>query len=158
MNIEIVKATTKQDCKICDELFAKLIKFESGLDSSIYSKTKVEGFHENMMLKNRCFLAYAKAETPIGYIFGYLKSSKGNGTTTNRVFVDSLYVDAEYRDKGVGKMLLKSFENWATNEYGDDYEVELLCLANNKKALGFYQNLGYSEVKLTLRKESNREK
>lgn len=153
--IQVVKASTKQDCEICDSFYGKLMKFEASIDSSISSNSNVSGLHEKALNQDNVFIAYAKTNKPIGYIYGYLKNFKGQNVTTNRVFVDSLFVEEGYRNKGVGKLLLQAFEDWTKSLFGQDYEIELLCLTNNKKALGFYQSLGYSEVKTTLRKSAD---
>ncbi len=150
MNIIIPK--NEKDFEICDYFMKKLIEYESGLDSSIDPDTNVTGFHKNKLANQNFFAAYAVADKPVGYIFGYIQTFKGNGTTTNRVFVDTLFVDENYRHQGVGRQLLNAFENWAAKNFGDDYEIELLCLSNNADALKFYQKLGYSQVKQTLRK------
>lgn len=154
--IKIIKVKTKEDCEICDKFCAKLMGFESKLDSSILSNMNTNGFHEKALKQDNVFIAYAKANNPIGYIYGFLKNEKGSGTTTNRVFVDSLFVEESFRNKGVGKLLLSVFEDWAKEKYQTDYEIELLCLSNNQKALGFYQSLGYTEVKTTLRKPADK--
>lgn len=155
--IQVVKAKTKEDCAICDEFYAKLMGFEAKLDSSILSKANVKGLHEKALKQENVFVAYAKSDKPVGYLYGYLKNAKGSGTTTNRVFVDSLFVEESFRSKGVGKLLLSAFEDWAKGQFQNDYEVELLCLSNNQKALGFYQSLGYTEVKTTLRKPAKKQ-
>ena len=155
-NLQIVKAVTKQDCLVCNKFLIKLMQFESKIDSSIFDKTSTEEVYEKVLQQNNVFVAYAKYDTPVGYISGYLKNLKGQGVTTNRVFVDSLYVDENFRGRGIGKKLLQEFENWAIERFGDDYEIELLCLSNNKQALDFYNSLGYFEVKKTLRKTINK--
>ena len=153
--IDIVKAESEHDYEICDSMLKSLIKYESKLDSSIDENSTVSGFHERFMKKHDAFLCYAKSDKPIGYIFGYLTNPKGEGVNTNRVIIKNLYIDEEYRNFGIGKKLVESFANWAKEKYLDDYEIELNCIANNDKALSFYEKLGFKTVRLTLRKTKN---
>ena len=46
---DIVKAKTKEDCKICSEFMSQLIDFEAGFDSTINSNVIVsELFEKNI--------------------------------------------------------------------------------------------------------------
>jgi len=70
---------------------------------------------------------------------------------SNIIEVECLYVKEEFRNKGIGKKLIETLENWAKNKF-KEYKIEITCLSNNTKALGFYKKLGYSEIKTVLRK------
>ena len=151
MNIEIIQAKTKEDCKICDEFLSKLINYESGFDSTILSDVKVNGLCEKNLTATDVYIAYAKQENPIGYIFGYLQSPKGKVRTTNVLILEALYVEPNNRNMGVGKTLLKSFEDWAKEKY-DDFIIEITYINGNDNAQKFYESLGYKSVKTILRK------
>lgn len=150
--MEIIIPKTEKDFEICDYFIRKLMEYESGLDSSINPNTDIIGFHKKQLANQNYFAAYVMADKPVGYIFGCIKNFKGNGTTTNRVFVDSLFIEEHYRNQGIGQLLLAELEKWAIKNFGDDYEIELLCLSNNQNALKFYKKLGYIQVKQILRK------
>ena len=151
IQFEIIKAKTKEDCKICDEFLSKLINYESSIDNIINEKVNVSGPAENNIKQNDVYVAYAKAEKPLGYVFGYRQFAKGKIYNKNILILEALYVDEEFRNEGVGKLLLKAFENWAKEKYGD-YVIEITYINANKDAEKFYQNLGYTTVKTTLRK------
>ena len=53
-------------------------------------------------------------------------------------FVHCLYVDSEFRKKGVGKALLQE----AGRRYG--YPLTLKCMKENRGAVRFYRKLGFS--------------
>ena len=149
--IEIIQAKTKEDCIICDEFLSKLITYESSFDSTILSDVKVNGLCEKNLKHDGVYVAYAKDKKPIGYIFGYLQNPKGKIRTTNVLILEALYVDENKRNKDVGKALLKSFEEWAKNNY-DDYTIEITYINLNNNAQKFYEKMGYVPVKTTLRK------
>ena len=151
MKIEIIQAKTKEDCKICDEFLSKLINYESSLDNIINKKVNVSGPAENNIKQNDVYVAYAKAEKPLGYVFGYRQFAKGKIYNKNILILEALYVDEEFRNEGVGKLLLKAFENWANEKY-EDYVIEITYINDNKNAQNFYKSLGYEPVKTTLRK------
>ena len=151
MNVEIIKAKTKEDCKICDEFLSKLISYEAGLDGIINKNVNVSGPCENNIKQDDVFVAYAKAEKPAGYVFGYRQFNKGKIYNTNILVLEALYVDENFRKQGVGKLLLNAFENWAKNKYVD-YVIEITYIASNENAKRFYEKMGYLPVKSTLRK------
>lgn len=149
--IKIIQAKTKEDCKICDKFLSKLINFESSLDNIINSKVEVSGPAENNIKQEDVFIAFAKADKPVGYVFGYRQFNKGKIYNKNILVLEALFVEKEYRKQGVGKMLLQAFENWAKEKY-NDYVIEITYINANKNAQKFYESMGYSLVKTTLRK------
>lgn len=150
-NIQIVKAQTKEDCKICDEFIGKLINFESSFDSIINKDVAVSGPAENNIKQEDVFVAYAKADKPMGYVFGYRQFNKGKIYNKNILILEALFVKEEYRKKGIGKLLVQAFENWAKEKY-EDFVIEITYINSNKNAQKFYESLGYKSVKTTLRK------
>ena len=150
--IEIIQAKTKIDCDICDDFLSKLIAYESLFDSSIMPDVKVCGLCEKNLQHDGIYIAYAKTTKPIGYIFGYLQNPKGKIRNTNVLILEALYVENEFRNLGIGKKLLKSFEDWAQKTYANDYAIEITYINSNENARKFYEKMGYSPVKTTLRK------
>ena len=150
-NIQIIQAKTKEDCKICDEFLSKLINFESSFDKIINPNVNVCGPTENNIKQDDVFVAIAKADVPVGYIFGYRQFNKGKIYNTNILVLEALFVDEKYRNQGVGKMLLNAFENWAKEKYGD-FVIEITHIHSNENAKKFYEKMGYSISKITLRK------
>ena len=91
-------------------------------------------------------MAYAKADKPVGYVFGYRQFAKGKIYKQNILILEALFVETEFRGKGVGKMLVNSFENWAKEKY-EDFVIEITYINANKNAQKFYESMGYSSVK-----------
>lgn len=149
--IEIIQAKTKEDCKICDGFLSKLINYESSLDRVINKNVNVSGPAENNIKQDDVFVAYAKAEKPVGYVFGYRQFNKGKIYNTNILVLEAIYVEENCRKQGVGKLLLKTFENWAKEKY-KDFVIEITYINANENAKRFYESLGYKISKVTLRK------
>ncbi len=150
--MNIIRVKNDRDCQICDGFLSKLINFESSCDSIILSNVDVKDIHKNSLVHDYVYIAYATDENPIGYIFAYLKNPKGKVNITNVIVLEALYIEEHYRRKGVGKMLMKSLEDWAKECFQKDYVIEITSINNNENAMGFYKHLGYTEVKTILRK------
>lgn len=150
--MKVIEVKNATDCQICDEFLGKLINYESSCDDIILSNVNVKDIHKNSLARNYVYIAYAIDESPIGYIFAYLKNPKGKVNITNVIVLEALYVDEPYRRKGVGKTLMKSLEDWANKCFQKDFVIEITSINNNENAMGFYKHLGYSEVKTILRK------
>jgi ribosomal protein S18 acetylase RimI-like enzyme len=72
-----------------------------------------------------------------GSIVGYCVSSikKGIGE------IDSVYIDAEYRNEGYGKKLIEISLNWLKES---NCRKIMVAVANgNEKAFGFYMKMGF---------------
>ncbi|MBE7074185.1 MAG: GNAT family N-acetyltransferase [Clostridiales bacterium] len=149
--IKIVVAKTKKDCEICSEFMEKLINYESLIDKTINSNVCVEELFEKNLHNEYFYIAYAKQEKPIGFIFGYLNVSKGKVRATNILNLEGIFVDENFRKTGVGKILLQSFEKWAKDKF-DDFAIEITYINANKNAQKFYEKMGYCPVKTILRK------
>lgn len=151
-NIEIIQAKTKEDCEICDKFLSKLIEFESHLDSSLKSFVEIKEMHEKNLNNKNYYLSIARLNNePIGFIYGRLKNPKFS-TLKNILEVSTLYVEKDFRNKGVGKALMKDFEKWAKTNFEEDCLIEIMYINNNENAKRFYEKLGYLPIRTTLRK------
>ena len=150
--MEYIKISNKLDCIEADKMLNELIKYESGFDKVINGNSKVSGFHDEVLDKSHVFAYYVKDNDEcVGYIFAYLKNPYNDVIKTNVIMLESLFIKEEYRKKGIGKTLMEMLEKWSKETF-KDYAVEIVCLANNKEALKFYEKVGYKEVKTILRK------
>jgi GNAT superfamily N-acetyltransferase len=80
----------------------------------------------------------------IGYLLGLEYSTFfANGSVAH---VEEIMVSETFRQKGIGSLLIKSFENWAT-----DRECKLVTVAT-RRAPGFYKALHFEESAAYFRK------
>ena len=153
MNIKIIQAKTKEDCEICDKFLSKLIAFESQIDSNILKTVEIKNMHEKKLNNEHHYMSIAKLNNiPVGFIYGHLKTPKGLTTAKSIVEVSTLYVENDFRNLGIGKLLMKDFEHWAKSRYDEDCLIEIMYINNNENAKRFYEKLGYMPVRTTLRK------
>lgn len=150
-NIQIIQAKTKEDCEICDKFLSKLINYESSLDEIINPNVNVCGPCENNIKQNDVFVAYAKTDKPVGYVFGYRQFVKGKIYNKDILILEALFVEEYFRNNGVGKLLLNAFENWAKEKY-ENFVIEITHIHSNENARKFYEKMGYTTSKITLRK------
>lgn len=149
MKVKVIN--TEEECKVCDAFLASLNSYEIQFDNVLNSDFKYEDVHKRNLGKDYTYIALAVEDVPVGYIFAYLKSSKGRVFLTNVVQIEALFVNEDYRNKGVGKLLVESVDNWAKDKF-KDYIIELHAINSNVKAMEFYKRLGFSEVRTVFRR------
>jgi len=98
------------------------------------------------ILKNDSSIVF-KAEIDdkiIGYCLGFLHPAfYANGSVA---WLEELYVEAALRKKGVGKVLMSRFENWARDKGC------VLCALATRRASEFYTSIGYEESAVYFKK------
>ncbi len=150
-NIEIKKVETLEECLICNKLLESLIKFESKLDDQINENHKIENHYEKTLGKDDCVIFVAYDENSIvGYIMAY-KQKRNLVMKDNIINITQIYIDEKYRKQNIGKRLMNEVEKWARDSF-EIFVIELDCISNNVNAIQFYKNLGYSPVRIKMRK------
>lgn len=66
-------------------------------------------------------------------------------------YIEEIIILPEYRAKGYGTKLIEFATKWAKDR--DLTSLELNVLSNNYSAIAFYENNGFEEYQLKLRKE-----
>ena len=89
------------------------------------------------------FVAESGGRT-VGFISGELR--EGSPTFRQRTWasVDDVFVEPDYRNRGMGRVLLKSVEEWAKERGADG--ISLQVAAANGRGRKFYGELGFREV------------
>ncbi len=65
--------------------------------------------------------------------------------------IDNMWVDEEYRSRGIGKELMSDVEIWAKEKGTRKMRVITSC--KNEKRIKFYKREGFSEYDLILEKD-----
>ncbi len=100
---------------------------------------------ELMMNNPACCILVAEDEGEvIGMCSGQVTVSTAEGGLA--LLVEDVVVKSNRQCRGVGSRLLRALSNWAM-ERGIS-RLQLLADRNNKKALGFYQKLGWQSTSL----------
>lgn len=129
----IIKVNSIDDCKICDNFLTLLIQDERKYDTTIDENFVVKDYFINMINNQNILLLYKNENKPIGYIFAK--------KIDNKYLIDGLYVDINFRNKGIATKLIKVIvkEIYSLG----DYKIFINVLKKNKVAVNLYKNIGF---------------
>ena len=144
MKNKIKQVTNVVDANRCDELLTKLIQDERQYNDTIDENYIVTN-HFNKMLndENIIILAYYINKIIVGYILI-------RRTDNNTCLLDGLYVEKEYRNKGIGKSLLTEAILRIKNM--NIKYIDINVMYNNIIAKHIYEKLGFVEYEIKMRK------
>jgi len=156
MDIKIVKAKP-QDYDGFLVVFREIEKLHRINVSWKFIKPKSESYAKKYFLetihnKKGVFLLAKDKEEVIGYIFAFKKTARKVPIIkqTKWVEVDVLSVRSDYRNKGIGELLMNKVEIWAKKSKISSLELNVWCF--NKGAVKFYEKRGYDTYNLKMRK------
>ncbi len=72
------------------------------------------------------------------------------------VVVDSIIIKPEYRDQGIGRLLMDKMQAWSISKGGTS--IELNVYEFNSSAISFYESCGYKTFSRRMSKELERKK
>lgn len=144
----IKRVVDEKDAFYCDVLLTKLIQEEIKYDIFIDNDFVVKNYFKNI-IKNieHILLCYIEKNNIIGYI--YLKPIRCENK--KGYLIDGLYVEEEYRNKGIAKSLISESLKQIANENIKFIDVNVLY--NNDIARKLYKFIGFEELKLQMRKD-----
>ena len=144
MNNKIKQVTNVVDADRCDELLTKLIQDERQYNDTIDENYIVTNHFSKMLNdENIIILAYYINEIIVGYILI-------RRTSNNTCLLDGLYVEKEYRKKGIGNSLLKDAISRIKNM--NVKYVDINVMYNNIIAKHIYEKLGFVGYEIKMRK------
>lgn len=144
----IEKIKTKELADKCDELLTKLIQDERQYDDSIDPDFKVSNYFNNFINDDdKVLLGYLVDNTLVGYIYAYVTVSNN----IKGLFIDGLYVETDYRNRGIAKELINEIVLEAENR--DAKFIDIKVMSKNDVAKHLYDSLEFNEFKVMLRKE-----
>lgn len=144
MKNKIKQVTNVVDADRCDELLTKLIQDERQYNDTIDENYIVTNHFSKMLNdENIIILAYYINEIIVGYILI-------RRTSNNTCLLDGLYVEKEYRNKGIGNSLLKDAISRIKNM--NVKYVDINVMYNNIIAKHIYEKLGFVGYEIKMRK------
>ena len=144
----IEKIKTKELADKCDELLTKLIQDERLYDDSIDSSFEVNNYFNNFINdEDKILLGYFINNILVAYIYAYEMTSNN----INGIFIDGLYVESEYRNKGIAKELIN--EIILETEKRESKFIDIKVMYKNEVAKHLYESLNFNEFKVMMRKE-----
>lgn len=75
-----------------------------------------------------------EGEEPAGYVVATLDGDAGE--------IDSLYIEEDFRNKGVGKALIEQAEDWFAEKKAK--RIRISVVGGNADACAVYEHLGYN--------------
>lgn len=144
MKNKIKQVTNVVDANRCDELLTKLIQDERQYNDTIDENYIVTN-HFNKMLNDESIIILAYYINKI--IVGYILIRR---TDNNTCLLDGLYVEKEYRNKGIGKSLLTEAILRIKNM--NIKYIDINVMYHNIIAKHIYEKLGFVEYEIKMRK------
>lgn len=135
---------TNEDANKCDKLLNKLVLDERKYDNSISEDAKILNYFKYMIRQKYNFLlGYYIDNNIVGYAF--IK-----GIDKETALLDGLYVEEEYRNKGIATELIKTaFETCKNNKIKF---LDVNVMYQNKEVQSLYNKLGFVNLRIGLRK------
>jgi len=132
-----IRAATAQDVPLILDFIRALALYERDPDAAVATEHSLlrDGF--GPAPKYRCVLADWNGE-PAGFAFFFYNYSTWQGRPG--LYLEDLFVNPEFRGKGIGKALLLHLARIAVDEGCGRYQWQVLDW--NTPALDFYKSLG----------------
>ena len=144
----IEKIKTRELTDKCDELLTKLILDEKQYDDSIDSSFQVNNYYNNYVNdEDKILLGYFVNDLLVGYIYAYETISNN----IKGLFIDGLYVESNYRNRGIAKELINEVVLEA--EGRDAKFIDIKVMSKNEIAKNLYNNLDFYDFKIMMRKD-----
>jgi GNAT superfamily N-acetyltransferase len=86
----------------------------------------------------------ASGDRTVGFISGELRQGSPTFLPKTWASVDDVFVEPEYRNRGMGRALLQSVKSWAQEKGADG--ISLQVAAANSRGRKFYEELGFREI------------
>lgn len=148
----IIRRMTFEDYEQAEELFKKLHNLHAEMEPDMYKKldcvNKKRDFKKQVKSKNKIMLCAEENGKIVGV--SNTKFCTSRMTEIKMAFMDSLYVDENFRSTGVGKKLFLETERIA-KENGAK-RLDLTVWNFNKGAINFYESLGMVVQRYTFEK------
>lgn len=105
----------------------------------------------DLLVDPKTFVLLAKeGNTPIGYSFTSIRYPLPILEQKPFGQVSDLYVQEEYRGKGIGTAMVNHSTTWLRNK--GVFELHLKTFVTNRKGISFWEKQGFSPVEVRLRR------
>lgn len=147
----IKKVDNINDAIECDKLVTKLVNSESKYDTNMKSDYVVKNYFEKIYNNDNSIIFIAKDDdnTVIGYAFCKITTSDEGPYINHVALIDGLYVNEEYRHRGIATKLIEECKTWA-KQAGAGI-IELNVSSGNMNAISLYEKIGFKDFERKLR-------
>ena len=147
----IIKEVTQlEEVNKCNGFLKELVKDEKRYNDNIDDNAQINNYYENFYKSenNKLFIA-KENENIIGYIFIKITNPKQNAEIYKEALIDALYVEKEYRNKGVATQLINKAKEFSKEKYAK--KISINVIKDNENALNLYHKLGFEEFSFRLK-------
>jgi len=142
----------EQLCMLNDYLFELSIKnFDSTLNKDWKNSKNYKQFFKKYFAENLYLLVAYDGSEMIGYVSGSVYPTEEYREKMLVAEIENLMILPDYQNKGVGKHLIESFNEWAKNQKANRLKVSVY--SKNTHALNYYKKLGFQSYDESLEKE-----
>ena len=144
-----IEPADRDDLETLADLWVRLARDQRQHESAVRPEPNRETMRETLgayQVADGLFVARLEGE-----IVGFASVSIERGTLeldSTRGMLSNIYVDPDYRDRGIGAALLKAAEASAAERGADELLLEVM--AENEAARRFYRREGYDEFRVTM--------
>jgi GNAT superfamily N-acetyltransferase len=144
-----IRPGRREDAEEAARLWMQSAQEHTGLDR-IYATAPgaervMRRFLADLTSSSHSFLFVAElAGRTVGFISGELREGSPTFRQKTWASVDDVFVEPDYRNRGLGRALLKSVEAWAKERGANG--ISLQVAAANGRGRKFYGELGFREV------------
>lgn len=130
-------------------LWGKFMSFNEDFNVSFKIKKKALEIFSGEMIEKRqdknCRLAVAETDGSIvGFCFSYVSHKPRYFTIDRFGFIGDLYVEPDYRRRGIGQMLVDDALGFFSSRRIS--QIELLVARKNEDTIKFWESLGFSHL------------
>ncbi|TQV89328.1 GNAT family N-acetyltransferase [Aliikangiella coralliicola] len=138
-----IRKTTKDDIEGVYQLYREVAKQPGGIARLTNEVTLVyvRDFLSKSLLNGVSYVCVDDSEKIIGEIHAY---SPGIFCFSHILSDLSVVIDSDAQGQGAGRLLFETFMLRVINDFPSILRVELIARESNKKAISFYQSLGFS--------------
>ena len=112
---------------------------------SKHSLNDLENEFKNLIAKNTAFFIDYEDNIPIAFAEISLRNDYVEGTNSSPVaYLEGIFVESRYRNKGIGKNLMNECEIWARKN--SCTQIASDCELANDASYGFHLSCGFEEV------------
>ena len=144
----IIRKANYNDVKKLNNFLTLLIRDEKQYDLGIDENFVVTNMYENYIEDSNKLIIVAEENNEIvGYLYGIIKP-KDDTYKYIIAKLDALYIDNNYRNKGIATSLIDHFKKWAISK--DANRLEVNVWSNNIKAKHLYEKNNFKTTSETL--------
>jgi len=148
-----IRRATKKDADVLKGLWIKSLKNEKQLNKNIDLRSEIKDFKKEFpkLLKEDKYFLAEEGGRILGFVGGKIKIGSGFFKNIKIGAINALFVEEEYRNSGVGAELIKTFISWLKTKKAEI--AELSVSSNNTAVINLYNNLGFKEFIIKMRKK-----